>query len=103
MVWCPKSLVAIKTCQMKIYLQAHPLSLMVQVGLPEGGSMAFQIFYIHQLEMVSVKAADPAQQQILSRLYPKDDGAELPSETAMQQAAASGVEFPTSRPDRPYV
>lgn len=65
--------------------------------------MTLQIFYIQQLEMVTVKASSPAEQQTLSTLFPEDDGLGYPSETALELAASQSIDFPASRQDRPYM
>ena len=84
-------------------LQAHVLSLLVTLQAYDGRAIALQAFYIQQLEMVTVKASDSSEQQILAALFPEDDGSELPSETALELAASQNLDFPTSRQDRPYL
>ena len=76
---------------------------MVQIGLPDSGTLGLQMLYIQQLECVTVRAVDPGQQAILSALFPGDDGSELPSETAVQLAVTNGIDFTVNRPDRPYM
>ena len=84
-------------------LQAHPLSLLVNLQAHDGRAIALQIFYIQQLEMVTVRATDPTEQQTLKALFSEDVGSELPSETAHELAASHSIEFSASRQDRPYV
>ena len=88
---------------MMLYFQAHPLSLLVNFQANDGRGMALQIFYIQQLEVVTVKAVNPEERQTLTTLFSEDDGSALPSETALELAASQSIVFPASRPDRPYL
>ena len=76
---------------------------MVNLQAHDGRALALQVFYIQQLEMVTVKATNPGEQQLLESLFPEDDGTALPSETALELAASQSIEFPATRQDRPYM
>ena len=69
------------------------------------GSLALklQFFYLPKLELVTVKAEDAAQQEILGSVFPNDIGVDVPYEAANQILAEQSLEFGAERLDRPYL
>lgn len=77
--------------------------MIISLVMEEGRSLVLQMLYVQELQMVTVKTQNPAQQHILASLFPGDTGSGLPSETAMQHSDTEGMEYPATRPDRPYM
>ena len=84
-------------------MQAHPLTVVCKINIPQKQPLVMQLLYLPRLETVTVKAIDGAQQQILSNLYPEDAGLDVPSEAAQQLLADQGLDFGADRLDRPYL
>ena len=66
-------------------------------------TLKLQFFYLPKLELVTVKAEDAAQQEILGSVFPNDFGVDVPYEAANQILAEQSLEFGAERLDRPYL
>ena len=79
------------------------MSVVLKVPNFKEQSLMMQFLYLPHLEVVSVRAADASQQQILNNIYFDDPGTDLPSESAVQILAQQNLEFGADRLDRPYL
>jgi len=60
-------------------MEAFPLNIEVVITTEEGQKVTLQFYYLHNLEVITVKSSEEkTHDNILSCLYPSDDGLELP-------------------------
>ena len=65
-------------------MEAFPLNIEVIITTEGGQKVTLQFYYLHNLEVVTVKSSEEkTHDNILSCLYPSDDGLELPHARAL--------------------
>ena len=84
-------------------MQAHPMSVVCKLNASTKQPLVMQLLYLPKLELVTARASESTQQQILGSLYPEDTGFEVPSEAAQHILAEQGLDFGADRLDRPYL